>query len=152
MYVCLSFYMSVRLCVRLSVLNNRPCGIHPSPRPTARSPIRPPPTHRPSARSAVHPLTRSPPWQPPIQPSDLTKRIPVNPLYPGMWYPSRAHRTDRQLGNGRPTCSASNPRLLTNIYPPPTPHQTWDVKFGCSAANLEAVWPRNYSVFCAAPT
>ena len=48
--VCLSIFLSVWLCVRLSALNNRPCGIHPSPlaHPSTRPPARPPPARSPS--------------------------------------------------------------------------------------------------------
>ena len=47
--VCLSVFLSACLCVRLSALNNRPCGI-------------PSPAHRPPIPSPAHP---------PIQPTDV---------------------------------------------------------------------------------
>ena len=136
-YVCLSVCLSVWVCVRLSALNNRPCGIHPSPRPLAHrsahpsSPPSRPPSCPPSRQlAACHPTP---------QPSDLTKMISHNLLDPG---------------TGQTACSGTAGR-------PPPPTLSKDclqiippLRRGIlsSAANLQAVWPRNYSVLCAAPT
>ena len=84
----------------------------PPARPSIISSAHPPPATRP----AVHPSRPFAAMPTPIQPSDLTKSIPVNPLYPGHAIslprtPERPPARERQADHLPPT-------QLTNIYPP----------------------------------
>ena len=99
-------------------------SISPACRPPVRPPADPPidlPTRRPASRplacTPARPLASPTIHRParsamptPIQSSDLTKSIPVNP--------SPTHRTDRLRGNGKPTPSLQ-PKIAYKYLPSP---------------------------------
>ena len=159
MYVCLSVCLSVLFGTRpadvelnaMHLTTGHVVSIHSLARPLAR-PLDHPPI-RPSTQSTLspdQPSTLSPARRhanPPPNHQISLKAFHTIHLTQAMWYPFPAHRTGRLLRNGRPT-SPSNPRLLTNIYPLPR-HRRGILS---SVANLQAVWPTNYSVLCAEPT